>query len=57
MKTVLAPNAPWPVVEKPLTEIVKKPRVPRVKISATSKINRTNANFDAWAKKNLGVKQ
>ena len=55
MKTVLAPNAPWPKVE-PLTEKQKfkhaqKPiRVIKPKVKPATKIQQTNDNFDRWLK-------
>lgn len=57
MKTVLAPNAPWPVVPeaKPKVVVVKKPRPVRT-MSATSKIKHTNERYEQWAQKNLGEK-
>lgn len=63
MKTVLAPNAPWPKFEsgpepkpkfehksKPIRKIAPKPKKPR------SKIANTDAKFDEWADKNLARK-
>lgn len=64
MKTVLAPNAPWPkweeeekVVEPPKPKPVLKPK-PKAKPPKKdpSKIARTDKNFDKWASKN-GVKK
>lgn len=51
MKTVLAPNAPWPnkPVEKP--KPVAKKRVPPPP-KDTSKIQKTDALFKQWAEKN-----
>jgi hypothetical protein len=49
MKTVLAPNAPWPSKEKP---VVKKPLPPKKR----SKIQKTDEMFQQWASKNIGVK-
>lgn len=49
MKTVLAPNAPWPnrvEVEKPK----RKKRVPP-QPKAASKIQKTNAKFNEWLAK------
>jgi hypothetical protein len=48
MKTVLAPNAPWPGKPKPKVEKQPKPR---------SKPQKTDEMFEQWAAKNLGVKQ
>ena len=55
MKTVLAPNAPWPnkPVEKP--KPVAKKRVPPPPKSA-SKMANTDKKFTEWAQKN-GVKK
>ena len=55
MKTVLAPNAPWPnkPVEKP--KPVAKKRVPPPPKSP-SKIAHTDKKFDEWADKNLARK-
>jgi hypothetical protein len=56
MKTVLAPNAPWPytatgeVVVKPKPKPLPKPKKPR------SKIADTNRKFEEWADKN-GLKK
>jgi hypothetical protein len=53
MKTVLAPNAPWPSnveVKKP----APKKRVPPPPKSA-SKIQKTDKMFQQWASKNLGA--
>jgi hypothetical protein len=57
MKTILAPNAPWPKYEN--GELVKpkpkpKPK-PRPKNSA-SKIANTDKNFNEWADRNLARK-
>lgn len=49
MKTVLAPNAPWPKVE-PLPEKPKfkhKQKPIRV-IAPKTKIKQTNENFERW---------
>jgi len=47
MKTVLAPNAPWPVYEKPKPKPVK--RVKRVMPKPNpSKGKLVDANFDRW---------
>jgi len=55
MKTVLAPNAPWPNKVEEKVE-VKKPaprkRVPPPPKSA-SKMRKTDAKFDEWARKNI----
>lgn len=42
MKTVLAPNAPWPTYEK---KVVLKP-LPRVR----AKTSEVDAKFEAWLK-------
>lgn len=58
IKTTLVPGAPWPVWEEPKPKKVYKQKVfkPKpVKISATSKIKRTNDNFEKWRKKNSDV--
>jgi hypothetical protein len=54
MKTVLAPNAPWP--NKPAEKPVAKKRVapPRKDASRQAK---TDKLFQQWAEKNLGVKK
>jgi hypothetical protein len=48
-KTILAPDAPWPS-KVPPPKVVRKPRPP----NSTSKIQRTDKNFERWAK-NLGI--
>jgi hypothetical protein len=50
-KTILAPNAPWPVYEKvvPCIKIPKVKKVPPPK--NPSKIAHTDKKFDEWAKK------
>lgn len=61
MKTVLAPNAPWPKWEeeqptsppKPKPKPKAKPKPPK---KDPSKIARTDLNFDAWAARNLARK-
>lgn len=58
MKTVLAPNAPWPnkPVEKPkVVKAAPKPRKPPPPKSP-SKIAHTSKKFDEWADKNLARK-
>lgn len=52
MKTVLAPNAPWP--SKPVEKLKPTPK-PKVK-KERSKIAHTDKKFDEWATKN-GVKK
>ena len=57
MKTVLAPNAPWPKYDA-VGEVAKpkpKPRPPKPK-KPRSKIADTNKKFEEWADKN-GVKK
>jgi hypothetical protein len=58
MKTVLAPNAPWPKYEN--GEVVKPPPKPKPRKLPpkrdASKIAHTNKKFDEWATKN-GVKK
>lgn len=61
MKTVLAPNAPWPKFDpapepKPKFEHKSKPirKIPPKK--SRSKIANTDAKFDEWAEKNLARK-
>lgn len=51
MKTVLAPNAPWPnnPAEKP--KVVAKKRPP----NNASKQKKTDAMFEEWASKNKGT--
>jgi hypothetical protein len=55
MKTVLAPNAPWPnkPVEKPKPVVEKRVAPPP---KAPSKIAHTSKKFDEWANKN-GLKK
>jgi hypothetical protein len=55
VKTVLAPNAPWPnkPVEKP--KPVAKKRVPPPPKNP-SKIAHTDKKFDEWADRNLARK-
>jgi hypothetical protein len=54
MKTVLAPGAPWPdYTPKPVK--AKQPKPEKPPISATSKIKRTNDNFEKWRIKNAAV--
>jgi hypothetical protein len=59
MKTVLAPNAPWPKWEedKPTPPPKPKPK-PKNKPPKKdqSKIERTDRNFEKWASKNLEFK-
>jgi len=58
VKTVLAPDAPWPnkPVEKPkVVKAAPKPHNPPPPKSP-SKIAHTSKKFDEWAKKN-GVKK
>ncbi len=57
MKTVLAPNAPWPKYDE-VGEVVKpkpkpKPKPPK---KDPSKIANTDKKFDEWADKNLARK-
>jgi hypothetical protein len=47
MKTVLAPNAPWPVVKREPVA-VKKPRAKRPSVAKPSQVD---ANFAAWLKR------
>ena len=51
MKTVLAPNAPWPTkpVEKPKAVAKKKPP------KKPSKRTETDKKFTEWASKNKGT--
>ena len=51
MKTVLAPNAPWPYKSEPpkVKPAPKAPKPPRPR----SKIGNTDDKFKAWAEKNL----
>lgn len=61
MKTVLAPNAPWPKWEEKVEAPVPPPK-PKPKPKAKppkkdpSKIARTDKNFDEWADRNLARK-
>ena len=43
MKTILAPNAPWPVRVEPKPKPKRKPPAPN-----HSKRKRVDANFDKW---------
>lgn len=55
MKTVLAPNAPWPKYEEaeaPKPKPKPKPR-PKPPKKNPSKIAHTDKKFDEWAAKNL----
>jgi len=56
MKTVLAPNAPWPKYEN--GEVVKPKPKPRPKPPKrdASKIAHTSKKFDEWADRNLARK-
>jgi len=60
VKTVLAPNAPWPKYEngelvKPKPKPKPKPR-PKPPKKDVSKMARTDKNFDEWADRNLARK-
>lgn len=54
MKTVLAPNAPWPykVEEKKVEKPAPKKRVPPPP-KDPSKIQKTEAKYQEWARKNI----
>ena len=60
MKTVLAPNAPWPKWEEKVVEPPKPKPKPKPKAKPPkkdqSKIARTDKNFDEWADRNLARK-
>lgn len=53
-KTVLAPNAPWPVYEEVVPKVTA-PKAPKVKKvpppKKASKIAHTDKKFEEWAKK------
>jgi len=55
MKTVLAPNAPWPnkPADKPKPVARKRASPPR---KSTSKMQQTDKKFDEWADRNLARK-
>jgi hypothetical protein len=59
MKTVLAPNAPWPTYT-PEGEVVKPKPVAKKRVPPPpkdpSKIAHTSKKFDEWADKNLARK-
>ncbi len=58
MKTVLAPNAPWPKYNKE-GEVIAKPKPkpkPKPPKRDASKIARTDKKFDEWADRNLARK-
>lgn len=50
MKTVLAPNAPWPNKPAEKQKVVAKKRPPK----KVSKQQKTDAMFEKWASKNKG---
>ena len=52
MKTILAPNAPWPNYEAPKPK-AKPVRKPVQLLKPSSRIKHTNAKYDEWASKNL----
>jgi hypothetical protein len=54
MKTVLAPNAPWPTTPKEKPKAVARKRVLPPPKNA-SKQKRTDAMFEEWASKNKGT--
>jgi hypothetical protein len=56
MKTVLAPNAPWPKPKEEAVMPTPKPKPPPRPKNSASKIANTDKNFVKWAKKN-GVKK
>ncbi len=59
MKTVLAPNAPWPKWEedKPTPPPKPKPKPKKVPPKKSqSKIAHTDKKFDEWADRNLARK-
>jgi hypothetical protein len=54
MKTVLAPNAPWPKWEEKEAKPPAKPKPkPKPKPKKPSKMKHTDAKFAEWAEKNL----
>ena len=55
MKTVLAPNAPWPnkPADKPKPVARKRASPPK---KSTSKMQQTDKKFDEWADRNLARK-
>lgn len=56
MKTVLAPNAPWPYKpEAPKPTPVATKRVRKMPAPNHSKRRKTDAKFAEWASKNLVV--
>lgn len=59
MKTVLAPNAPWPVWGEDGKPVKPQPRPKPRKIPPKkdpSKIANTSKKFDEWADRNLARK-
>jgi hypothetical protein len=56
MKTVLAPNAPWPVWGEDGKPVKPKPKPKPKPKKPTSKIAHTSKKFDEWADKNLARK-
>lgn len=53
MKTVLAPNAPWPYNKVEEVAEPPKPKPKPKKVPHKSKIKRTTERFNQWAEKNL----
>jgi len=57
VKTVLAPNAPWPKFDKEGKVVAKPKRKPKPKApppkKSPSKIKRTDDKYIEWADKNL----
>jgi len=53
IRTVLAPDAPWP--SRPAEKPKPKKRVPPPP-KDPSKIKKTDAMFELWASKNIGAK-
>jgi hypothetical protein len=54
MKTVLAPNAPWPTTTKEKLKAVARKRVLPPPNNASKQKN-TDAMFEQWASKNKGT--
>ena len=56
MKTILAPNAPWPKPEEWAEKPKPKPKgKPRPKTPPKTKIAQTNVNFERWLERDKTV--
>jgi len=54
IKTVLAPNAPWPNKPKEKLKAVAKKRIPKPPKKPSKRAD-TDKKFTEWAAKNLGA--